>query len=234
MTVYCVGDIHGHLVQLKQAISRSPFQPDQDTIISLGDIVDGGYESSGVIEYLSSLPDCILIKGNHDCSTNDTGVTDSPGWFSGWIRNGFELPSWVCQGGYNTMASYDFDYRNVPEHHKLFIQSAYPYYVYNNMVFVHGGIKERTPLDKQDWEDMMWDRSMVYKYTRPGYTRKFPKYDRVFVGHTTAQYLRNDLKYMQPVIQNNVVAMDTGGFCNGKITVMNVDTLEYWQSNIIN
>jgi serine/threonine protein phosphatase 1 len=143
------------------------------------------------------------------------------------------IPLWENQGGRATMLSYDYDRRNVPQSHIDLLKSAVPYYIDDrNNLYVHGGFDERYPIEEQDPETLMWDRDLVYKYGR-GYAKgPIKEYKRVFLGHTSTQGIMHDWNATDPIITDNVIALDTGGGWNGKLTIMNVDTLEYWQSDI--
>lgn len=231
MPAYCVGDCHGNFDGLMQAIERSPFDPEHDMLISLGDVVDGWSQTKQVIDYLLTLPNFQLIRGNHDSSRKGCAV-EKYGWFLLWAIEGAEIPLWWSQGGYYSALSYDFDHKSVPQSHIDLLMSAPPYYIdAHNNLYVHGGFKPHVPIEKQDPEYLMWDRDLVYAYGR-GYAKgPVEGYNRVFLGHTSTQAIKNDMGFTDPIINYNVIALDTGGGWNGKITIMNVETLEYWQSD---
>ena len=65
---YVVGDLHGGLLGLQQVLEKAPVQP-EDTLVFLGDYVDGWSDSTATIEFLMQFQKeqkCIFIRGNHD------------------------------------------------------------------------------------------------------------------------------------------------------------------------
>lgn len=221
MKRYIIADIHGHYDAMIEAIERSPFDPDEDLLISLGDIVDGGRQTRQCIDYMLTLPNHIAIKGNHDYP-----------WFYDWTITGFELPLWVHQGGYATMESYGYDRRNVPKEHIDYIENALPFWIDAcNNIYVHGGFDPRFDIRNQDIHEIMWNRKL-FQYAR---RKLVPGYNKVFIGHTTVQVIKGKHKgKFKPITFNNLTMCDTGGGWNGKLTVMDVDSMEYWQSDIQN
>lgn len=225
MKYYATADWHGNYVAAMNAINNSPFNPEKDMLIHLGDVVDGHDKGKQCIEYLVNLPYKIIIRGNHDSSTEGAGKVKY-GWFLGWALTGFELPLWYHQGGIWTIASYDNDYRNVPQSHKDLLMNAVPYYKFQDMIFVHGGFDERIPIEDQDPEDIMWNRDLVYH----AHKSPVPGYKKIFVGHTCTAAIMKDRLFHFPLFLNNVIALDTNAGYNGPVTIMNIKTLEYWQS----
>lgn len=224
---FAIADIHGDFFGFVDAISKCGFR-EEDTLISLGDICDGGFLTKDVIDMLLALPNFINIQGNHDK------------WALNWMKTGDELPIWWNQGGQATAKSYDYDYKNVPEEHIKFLEDMIPYYVDDkNRVFVHGGFDPLTPLESQSIDVLLWDRDLLCNYAPKHAVSEFK---HVFVGHTSTQFLSmieiNPIKRMemmdnpQPVTMHNVTGLDTGAGWNGNMTIMDVDTFEYWQSSI--
>lgn len=233
MKTFVMGDIHGSYDALIQCIERSGFNPKIDTLISLGDICDGHPQTRQVIDYLLTLKNLIVCKGNHDSSTEGCGNVEF-GWSLGWMITGKEIPLCWYQGGQFTAASYDYDRRNVPQSHINILKNAHPYYIdENNNLYVHGGFDERYLIEEQDIETLMWNRDLIYKYCRGHAKHPIENYNQVFLGHTTTQAISHDVEAVTPIISHNVIALDTGGGWNGKLTIMNVETLEYWQSDLM-
>ena len=91
-----IGDIHGGLKALKQVLERAAVTS-TDTLVFLGDYVDGWSESAQVIDFviaLSGKQTCIFIKGNHDV------------WCEEWLAGGIPDPNWLMHGGIATVTSY--------------------------------------------------------------------------------------------------------------------------------
>ena len=91
---FVVGDIHGRFVALREVLQKSGFDYDNDRLILLGDLVDGGYDAYQVVEELLKIKNVVFCKGNHD------------EWFLSHIKSGFQGEIWLSQGGKNTVRSY--------------------------------------------------------------------------------------------------------------------------------
>ncbi|MXQ09357.1 serine/threonine protein phosphatase [Alphaproteobacteria bacterium GH1-50] len=178
MRVYAIGDIHGHLSELRRAhdlieADRRRTGDAYATVVHLGDLVDRGPESRGVIDYLiagiAEGHDWIVLQGNHDrllARYVRTGVgTD------GRLRDPLTYIS-PPMGGLTTLASYGVKPRRwesdrafharvakaVPEAHLEFLESLPFTHVEGELLFVHAGIKPGVPLHAQDEDDLVWIR----------------------------------------------------------------------------
>lgn len=218
MKQFVIGDIHGRYKALVSVLKQSKFDYENDLLIVLGDVVDGGNYTYKVIEELLKIKNLILCIGNHD------------DWALQWMKTGFELPLWVNQGGIHTIRSYY--YRNngekcterVPQSHIDFLESAVPFYRdEKGRIYVHGGFDPTIPIEENDLDTLMWDRDLI-EYAIGGGIIKYP---HVFIGHTTTQLVKGTTK---PLTINNLTLMDTGGGWNGILTIMDVNTGDYWQS----
>jgi len=215
---FIIGDVHGRAPALIEVLDKCGFDKDHDTLIVLGDIVDGYPWVRECFEILDEIKNKIICRANHDT------------WFLNWLKTGKELPVWVHQGGYATLRSYDFDNRNVPESHVKMIETSKIYHIDpQHNLYCHGGFNARVPIENQSEETIMWDRTLC-KYAHDRWIQKNPvniePYKKIFVGHTSTMLFHST----RPLIMGNVVMMDTGGGDIGKLTIMNVDTLEWWQS----
>ena len=214
---FCVGDLHGRAAAFEEVLKKCNFDFKNDTLISLGDICDGGRETKKCFEILETIPNKILILGNH-CQ-----------WMYEWILTGNEYPGWVHQGGYATMESYGFDRTNVPDSHIEMLRQAHIYYIDSlNNLYVHGGFNQKVPIEKQPQDFITWDRDLVkyaHKHSQRQNFRVKP-YNYIFTGHTSTQFFKSEL----PLVLGNVIMLDTGAGHLGKLSIMNIETLEYWQS----
>ncbi len=221
MSIFCVGDIHGAYKALKQCIKRSGFNYDEDTLIVLGDVCDGWHEVPECIEELLKIRgNLVYILGNHDW------------WTNAWFKNGWSGPEWELQGGQATKDAYIAKGDLLVKHRNFFDRGTLAYEDDENRLFVHGGIPTRLinkDLRKQDPEDLMWDRSLfrdarLKHWQKPDY--KWGGYNKVFLGHTATESVHD-----YPKLYCNVWNLDQGAGWSGKLTIMNVDTEEYWQSD---
>lgn len=232
MTVFCIGDIHGRFEALKQVLKSSGFRKGVDTLVCLGDVCDGGAQTKECVDELLKIKNLVFIRGNHDQFLIDHLST---GW-SGEL--------WLQQGGANTLKSYgakvkltrrmdgtsliDTSNMIVPASHQDFFNRAVPYYVWNNKLFVHGGFDPTRPIQKQTTEFLMWDRDLI-RLVKHGLVIK--DYKEVFVGHTTTQIIMNDVEWTKPLVYSQLICLDTGAGWSGKLTLMDVEAKQYWQSD---
>jgi serine/threonine protein phosphatase 1 len=226
MTNFAVGDIHGRSPAFEDVLKKSNFDKESDYLIVLGDIVDGYRNTKQCFEILEMIKNKIITRGNHDQ------------WFLNWIKTGFELPAWIHQGGYATLESYEFDRRNVPTSHINMIENSLIYYIdYKNNIYCHGGFDPHVRIEFQEDEFIMWDRSLCNrayeKWLKHEVDERFsllsiPEYNHVFLGHTSTGFY--DKRYI-PLTFGNITMLDTGGGDRGKLSMMNVDTFEYYQSD---
>lgn len=216
MKTFAVGDIHGRIEALMEVLEASSFDYDNDKLIVLGDIADGGYNTYEVVEELLKIKNLIFILGNHD------------EWFINHIRTGWSGEIWTTQGGKNTIDSYKENNMNIPVTHQDFFNRAVFYYIERQMLFVHGGYDPHLPMQAQQKEYLLWDRSLIERF-RNGLKCEFHK---VFIGHTTTQFYGRDVPIGLYSGDSILWMLDTGAGWNGKLTIMNIDTEEYWQSGL--
>lgn len=245
-----VGDIHGNFKGFKQALERCNFDYDNDTLISLGDVVDGHSQSFEVVEELLKIKNLIAIKGNHD------------DWFLQWLNTGINPTGWQ-QGQKATGLSYLLHSRpdepwfsiketpgggkhyvetiktnDIPDRHIQFFENQLPYYLDNqNRLFVHGGFNRHYPLEEQGdllwWDRKLWSQALSWESMSSGMLENKPKFkmhgdfEEVFIGHTSTQFWKED----KPMRAANIWNLDTGGGWYGYISIMDVDTKEVWQSD---
>lgn len=247
---YVIGDIHGGLRGLKQAMDRSPIK-EGDRIIFLGDYVDGWSENAEVVQYLLELQekyDCIFLRGNHD------------EWCNEWLKTGVRNNIWYNQGGQSTIESYVRTGYIASDEHKKFFRNLHSYYIDDqNRGFVHGGFVSRKGLGHDPYQsDYYWDRDMwqlaVLLHGRESEAMgnnkalRFKKHKEIFIGHTSTLNWRCKPHYKEyghkdqvqngpitiPMNRCNVWNLDTGGGFKGKITIMDINSKEFWQSDFMN
>ena len=210
--VYAVGDIHGCLDALKslhrQIAADLKSRPVAESVlIHLGDYIDRGADSAGVVERLSGelrLPvtrRCDLM-GNHEMMMIDA------------LRGGGrrDATMWLQNGGSETLASYGLDAAStpaewrarVPERHRLWLVQRELTCSEGGYLFVHAGIRPGLPLDKQTSEDLIW--------IREPFLSDGEQHGAVVVhGHTPSQ---------DPVIRSNRIGIDTGAALGGRLTCL--------------
>lgn len=217
MKTYVIGDIHGAYRALLQCFQASGFNTKNDRLIVIGDVCDGYPEVRQCIDKLLKVNHCDLVIGNHDM------------WALDWALRGDKPEIWTIQGGDRTMASYNGG--PMPKAHIDFLKNGQLWIECEEQIFVHGGFNPDISLSSHSAQALVWDRrllDMAWKKQSMGNKCRLGRYKDIFVGHTTTE-LYNTLK---PIHACNVWDIDTGAGWSGKLTIMDVDTKEYWQSDL--
>ena len=217
MRTFVIGDIHGAYKALLQCFERSGFDYEEDRLIVLGDVCDGYPEVRLCIDELLKIKHCDLVIGNHDI------------WSLDWALRGHMPKIWTSQGGDRTMASYGGG--PMPRAHVDFLKNGKPWLEVDGALFVHGGYNPATKPEKQSIQFLTWDRSLLTTAWRRHHgnpNRRFGPYEAIFVGHTTTESYHT----LEPLHVCNIWDLDTGAGWSGKLTIMNVKSKEYWQSDL--
>lgn len=221
MRIYAIGDVHGHLDLLRHMHGRIAAEIDRDRpadwrIVHLGDYVDRGPDSKGVLDFLieACAADSLRITalaGNHDVGFLDfLAEPSADGLFA---RN----------GGIETARSYgvELDFRTpgtlrighkallraVPEAHLRFLRELRVSAEFGDYFFCHAGIRPGIPLEKQSADDLVWIRREFLDYED-----LHPKV--VVHGHTPAAAAE---------VKPNRINIDTGAFFTGRLTALAVE-----------
>ncbi|MGC6465048.1 MAG: metallophosphoesterase family protein [Akkermansiaceae bacterium] len=201
-----IGDVHGCLKSLKKLLKL--VKPEAgDRVIMLGDYVDRGPSSRGVIEYLLDWPweaELICLKGNHEMIMEDAVLSEE------------HFAYWCDVGGIETVVSYDARFEDIPKKHWKFIRGGLPYYETKKYIFVHGGVDPKVPMEEQDQDELSWRRFPNAKKHCSGKT--------VICGHTIQ---RRGI----PVCKRHTVCIDTAACRGGWLTCFDVKSRHYWQAN---
>lgn len=205
MRRFVIGDIHGCDKALRTLLECIAPTPD-DEVIFLGDYVDRGPNSRGVIDQIIDLQSrckVVALRGNHEimlCSV---------------AYGGLEAEMWLGAGGKATVTSYGGSLEKIPESHKAFLQGLLPHYETEEAIFVHACYESRTPMAELGDELRYWTHLTLSP--GPHFSGK-----KVFLGHTPQPSgIVLDLGYL--------VCVDTYCFGGGYLTAMNVDTHEVIQ-----
>ena len=213
MRTFVVGDIHGAYRALTQVLKRADFDYEKDTLISLGDIADGWTEVVECFEELFKIKNLKYIRSNHDQ------------WLKDWLVKGFQPDVWTMQGGRNTQLSY-LKHPELKDKHMDFLKKSKFYFLdEQNRLFVHAGIDPELSLENQDPMYMMWDRTF---WEERGKYKKIKPYKEIYVGHTSI-YRHSK----EPVMYENIIFMDTGAGWEGVLSLMDIDSKKFYQSDIV-
>ena len=215
--LYAIGDIHGRsdlLDRMAAAIKRDlgAHPNDESLTVTLGDYVDRGPDSRGVIERLIQNPfsmPYVAIKGNHEELILRFMADPAVG------------PLWRDLGGLETLHSYGIAVGSlmmgkgfeeaaqalreaVPESHVKFLSSLKSFLIVGNYFLCHAGVKPSIPLEQQRPEDLLWIRESFL-----GSRKDFGKI--VVHGHTPCE---------QPEVLPNRINIDTGAYATSRLTCL--------------
>jgi serine/threonine protein phosphatase 1 len=223
---YAIGDIHGRLDLLnlllanieQDMLSR---EPRRTFIICLGDLIDRGPDSAGVVErlrtYRNDKARMIFLGGNHEevllnILKGQRGV----------------LPSWTKFGGAECAASYGIDPQElgrlhedmaidlvkskVPSAHREFLESFADTFRFGDYLFVHAGIRPGVAVDEQSRKDLRWIRDPFLSDAKEhGFV--------VVHGHTIVERVEQ---------RPNRIAIDTGAYHSGVLTALVLEDERRW------
>lgn len=234
-----VGDIHSQYGLLQDVLSSASFSPSEDTLYSVGDIADRGPETVCLIQFLLSLPSYKPVLGNHDI------------WLRDYLVSGLCPSVWIdCNNGMRTVK--DFVRYGISEKEKIMMGewlSRAPYVrIEDKYIIMHGGIPSGwTILELEkiaalppstigypgiEYEAVspIWNRTYLQSamafengadpavLQNPLETEK-----KIFIGHTPLNSPFHSERY-------HLTAIDTGAGHGKKLTLMDMDTLVFWQA----
>lgn len=225
---FVIGDMHGALRAVKQVIERIQLQP-EDTLIFLGDYVDGWSESAQLIEHLLQLEQqqpCIFLKGNHDA------------WCESWLLGETPDPVWLANGGQETVNSYHNITPAQKARHIDFLQRMKLYHIDEEQrLYVHAGFTSMSgPVRERFQVTLYWDRTLWelaiamdkhIKMDERIYPKRLLLFKEIYIGHTpTTNY-----GVETPMNACNVWNIDTGAAFMGKVSALDVDSKAFKQSD---
>ncbi len=227
MRTFVLGDIHGGYKALVQVLKRAKFSKKKDRLIILGDVCDGWSEVKECMDFLMELPNLVFIRGNHDELTlcyykeEDHYLTEKSD----------EI--WLKQGGKATLKSLG---KNIGYRYIRFLESSIYYFEEEGRLFVHAAApyaeEERMlqNLEHVSPHTFAWSRDMVRDAWNNRDSKDYQwgtKWKEIYVGHTPTTKMNSKV----PLHLGNVIMMDTGAAFLGKLSLMNVETKELFQSD---
>jgi serine/threonine protein phosphatase 1 len=218
--LYVIGDIHGRsdlldrmVVEITRDLEAYPVGA--ALTATLGDYVDRGPDSFGVIERLMRNPfptPLVTLKGNHESL------------FEAFLKDASCAGQWLRLGGLETLRSYeipitslstDDNYQRaaedlriaLPPAHCKFLRSLWTSLPIGKYFMCHAGVRPGIPLDRQSEEDMLW--------IREEFLSSRADFGKIVVhGHTPTE---------SPEVLPNRINIDTGAFMTGRLTCAVLD-----------
>ncbi len=223
---YAIGDVHGRLDLMLDLLSRIEADnrsrgPAKTYLVFLGDLVDRGPDSRGVIEHLIKNPPSfartVFLKGNHEefflsVLAGDEGVVQP------WLTYGGSEcaqsygvnPGWALNASQTEIM--DRLIGQVPAAHVEFLSNMADTFRFGDYLFVHAGVRPGVELEKQHSRDLRW--------IREGFLDDASDHGVVVVhGHTIVE---------SPEERPNRIGLDTGAYRTGVLTAIGIEGSERW------
>ena len=199
---FVIGDIHGCSDMLYELLAKIRPIARDDTVIFMGDYIDRGTDSRGVIDIVLKLraehQRVITLMGNHEFM------------LLGAVK-GYGHQEFLNMGGDATLKSYDIApgslndlAAKLPRNHLAFLQDLLPYWEDEDHIYVHAGLQPGVHLTQQSPDWLFWSREefidSIYNYGK-----------KVIYGHTPHE---------KPKVDDNKIGIDTGAVYGGALTCL--------------
>lgn len=226
MRIYAIGDVHGRLDLLQQLLGMieaddAAREPSETHIIMLGDLIDRGPDSAGIVDLFLNRPPAFAtvhqLMGNHEEML--LNLIDGPSEEA--------IVHFLRYGGRETFESYgvpqimlDLPDRHppsalldhIPAAHRAFFRSMGDAIRVGDYLFVHAGVRPDVPLEEQAPSDVRWIR-------KPFLESDADHGVMVVHGHTISA---------APDIRRNRIGIDTGAYASGVLTALGIEQGERW------
>lgn len=218
--VYAIGDVHGRadlLHRMHDAIQADAARvvARRRVVVYLGDYVDRGPDSAGVVDLLLDAPlpgfAAIPLKGNHEdflLRFHDEGAL-GPCWMingaaATLLSYSVDATEWSAGGEADFAAIRDAFRRALPRRHLAFYRGLRLHHREGDYLFVHAGVRPGVPLERQREADLLWIRHEFLDSAAP-----LPWI--VVHGHTISA---------APEIRTHRIGIDTGAYRSGRLTCL--------------
>ena len=223
---YAIGDVHGRLDLMLDLLATIEADtaargPAKTWLVFLGDLVDRGPDSKGVIDHLINSPPgfgrSVFLKGNHEEFFESVLMGDD-GLVQRWLTYGGSecAASYGVSSGWALNASQtdimDRLISEVPKSHVEFLGNMADTFRFGDYLFVHAGVRPGVQLEKQVSGDLRW--------IREGFLEDPSDHGVVVVhGHTIVE---------APEERPNRIGIDTGAYRTGMLTALGLEGTERW------
>jgi len=213
MARYAIGDIHGGAKTFLALLSKIGLHR-VDRLYLLGDYIDRGNDSKGVLDIIISLVndgyDVRPLRGNHEDMMFETMLEgdslNALTWYEGW--------------GWHTLASFDEMFMcDVPDIYQAFLESLPTIYIEDDFILVHAGLDmlKDDPINQTSDHDRIWKEPENVDSEKIGGRS-------LVVGHRV-----HSLDFIRKSLESNYIRLDNGAFSNrqpnyGNLVALNLDT----------
>ncbi len=200
--IFAIGDIHGCADRLDRLMEEIPIDPEEDTLVFIGDYIDRGPDPKGVVDRV------LKIRGTHRNVVCLTGNHEQ--LFLDYYVRGRGEEVFLYNGGMSTLISYGYrpgsarDAFRIPEEHLAFFNGLVTSFETSDYIFVHAGLRPGIPLAEQSDFDLVWIRD-DFIYSDYDFGKK------VIFGHT---HLSCDYPYND----GRKIGIDTGAVYGGRLS----------------
>jgi len=222
-----VGDIHSGVRALMQVFEKAGVTR-HDKLIFLGDYVDGWSQAVETVNFLLQLDkthNCIFLRGNHDALCHE------------WLTGGPDNPLWFMHGGEATIQSYEKIDNHTKKEHIRFYENLKDYYLdEENRLFLHAGFTNLKGVAYEYtsktfyWDRTLWELVLAINPNLTEADEHYPKrlshYKEIYIGHTPVTRMGKTT----PQKAVNVWNIDTGAAFKGPLTIFDIHSKQYWQS----
>ena len=218
-----ISDIHGELGLLEKLLETANYDAKADQLFLLGDYIDRGPDSKGVLEKVIQLKEAgaIVLKGNHEDMMVKALTTDDERAWKNWTNR---------NGGSQTLQSYGFSehqfiieedepfekpiiYSEKLEEHLQFIHNLEYYVETEDVIFVHAGVHPEKTIDETDPYELIWIRDLFHN----GYCGE----KTVIFGHTPTKVLHKDKQNFSVFYgENRIIGIDGAAVYGGQLNCL--------------
>lgn len=203
--IFAIGDIHGCYEKLRELMERIPYDPQQDTLVFLGDYIDRGPQSREVLTYLCQLrreaEKVVMLMGNHEYLMLEYHRSGDPAL----------LPFLRQLGIDKTLNSYGVNHPQslqdmlfLPAEHRDLLDSLLPYWETEDYIFVHAGLDPNLSLAQHDLSTLC--------ETRAAFITDEHDYGKLVIfGHTA---------FDMPFVTPTRIGIDTGAVYGNLLTAV--------------
>ena len=204
---FAIGDIHGCAATLRRLVDDIIHPLPVDRIYLLGDLIDRGPDSKGVLDFIFELRDRDLsvtgVRGNHEEMYLQAGNDHN------------YMGLWAANGGLTTLASFQADGPgDIPKRYRDFLGSLPLYILVDDFIIVHAGLNFTAFDPLEDADAMLWTRS-------PSVDRQRIGGRRLICGHTPVSLTR-----LHASLDSSKIMLDNGCVFGGLPEMGNLAALE--------
>jgi len=181
-----------------------------------------------VIDFLIALSkkqNCFFIKGNHD------------DLLLNYLKTNSYSEEWFIHGGKSTVDAYKKVTAQTKQKHITFLEELQPYYLDNkNRLFIHAGFTNLKGIEFEFfkplfyWDRTLWEMALSLDENIPFESELYPNrlkiYSEIYIGHTPTTKINQTIPINKACVWN----IDTGAAFTGPLTILDINSKEYWQS----